>query len=171
MTSLPPDRELEESLAQDCSRALAGVPRDSSFDVAPDSALAAILERYLPAALARAFPAWKSETLDGVRVDTARRDGEREVTLSGMCILMSDQARTPFLACLAIADTGRALDSGRICIGIAGDGRLGISEPATGAKEWRRQIDLFVSGDDVAWRYIASKARAGDWVAVDAAGC
>ena len=54
------------------------------------------LEFFIPQVLAEIHPEWKHESLDGFYPVVARKTGEGEAEIFGLCILISDQTTTPF---------------------------------------------------------------------------
>jgi hypothetical protein len=53
--------------------------------------------------LAEIHTEWKYESLDGVFVEVARKTGDREAEMSGMCTLISDQTLTPYHLLMRVA--------------------------------------------------------------------
>ncbi len=54
------------------------------------------LERFLPTVLRESYPAqWRNESFDGFRLAVARRTGNLEAELIGICLMISDQTWTP----------------------------------------------------------------------------
>lgn len=65
--------------------------------------LLSTLERYLPEVLREVHPVWARESLDGVYSELARKTGECEIELAGLCIFISDQTLTPLHVRLQIS--------------------------------------------------------------------
>jgi hypothetical protein len=87
----------EQHLSRALRIALSNVPIGSDIAEAPSfREISAGLEFFLPSILKEIYPVeWKWESLDGVLPVFARKTGELEVEIFGLCILISDQALTP----------------------------------------------------------------------------
>jgi hypothetical protein len=99
------------------------------------------LERYLPAVLQRAYPeAWRFEGLDGLYLARATKTGPRTVELTGMCLLITDQALTPFQVSLRAAESTGQIEWVHCRLGErTGNGLLRIPYAST---EWRKRLHL-----------------------------
>jgi hypothetical protein len=62
------------------------------------------LERIVPDVLREIYPEWYPESLDGIMPLLARKIGESEAEIYGLCILMSDQTLTPLHVRLQVAE-------------------------------------------------------------------
>lgn len=85
-----------EEITSRCLRAiLAGLPTGSTIDDSEEfrNALTG-LEWFLPGVLAEIHPEWTGKSLDGIYPHVARKTGEREAEILGLCCLMSDQTLT-----------------------------------------------------------------------------
>jgi len=120
---------LEAHVASELSALLAGIPVGSEFTVVPSASLCFSLELFLSQLLCRSHSEWRGESLDGIFVARARKTGPLAAQLAGTCILISDQTVTPFSIELASSPSGDSLASYRVCVGVPGTGRLGISGP------------------------------------------
>jgi hypothetical protein len=72
-------------------------------DTEPFRQILSGLEYYLPGVLAEIHREWRRESLDGVIPLTARKTGELEVEIFGVCILISDQTLAPIHIHLQVA--------------------------------------------------------------------
>ena len=111
------------------------------------------LENFLPPVLAKAYPYWKHESLDGFHLFEARKVGPREAVIAGLCILISDETVTPFEARLMVAESGEEIARMECRLGKRGAGagemeRLG----------WRPNWEKNPFGDVANWR------EGMDWV-------
>lgn len=61
------------------------------------------LEFFVPEVLSELHPEWRWESLDGIIPVVARKTGDREVEIFGLCILISDGASAPIHLRLQIA--------------------------------------------------------------------
>ena len=61
------------------------------------------LEFYLPTILAEVYADWDQESLDGIYPIVARKTGDAEADIAGMCIIISDQTVTAIQLRLQIA--------------------------------------------------------------------
>lgn len=145
---------LEAQLASELSVLLDGVSVGSEFDVAPSSGVCSSLELFVPTQLRRRYPAWASESLDGVFIVRARKSGPAAAELVGACILMSDQTVTPLVVELALSSSGAAVESYRVRLGEAGGGRLRISGPSCNSRKGvEMRITVADRVEDIAWEY------------------
>jgi hypothetical protein len=62
-------------------------------------------ERLVPEFLAEIYPFWRGESLDGIFPSIARKTGEGEIEILGLCIIISDQTLTPIHLRLQIAQS------------------------------------------------------------------
>jgi hypothetical protein len=61
------------------------------------------LEFFLPQVLAEIYAEWNHESLDGILPQVARKTGNGEAEIFGLCILISDQTLTPLHVRLQVA--------------------------------------------------------------------
>jgi hypothetical protein len=67
------------------------------------------LEWFIPEVLCEIHPEWKYEGLDGVYPAVARKTGDREIEVIGVCCLITDQTLTPLHVRLQLAPSGDAI--------------------------------------------------------------
>ena len=132
---------------------LANVPVGQTVLIDATSDLRDILERLIPQILRGEHPEWERESIDGFFFSDATKRTTASIVLAGMCILISDQTATPFLAELNLAADG-GLRPLRIRLGEAGHGPLGISGPIC----YSRAADELLAGlnarlDRIEWVY------------------
>jgi hypothetical protein len=60
------------------------------------------LEYFLPEVLGEIHPEWHHESLDGIYPLMARKNGQGEAEIFGLCIIISDQTLTPLHLCVQI---------------------------------------------------------------------
>ncbi|WP_027483492.1 hypothetical protein [Deinococcus pimensis] len=147
-----PVASLESKVASELRAALEGLPDGSAFAVEPSSDLAYLLELYLPHLLARRYPQWASETLDGVFVAQARKVGPDTAELVGAGLLMSDQTLTPLSVRLELAESGDEVASYHVRLGEPGGGRMRVSGPLYGRSGGFVE-SVVARLDDVEWVY------------------
>jgi hypothetical protein len=122
-----------ERLAADEARACLGErPIGSELALGPSSQLSKVLEFLVPQILRREHPEWRRESLDGFEFSSSIKTGETSAVLTGICILISDQAVTPCTFDIELGDT-RPFRSFRVRLGEPGTGPLGISGPPWGS--------------------------------------
>lgn len=85
-----------------------------------------MLEHFLPAVLSEVYPYWKGESLDGFFLSTARKIGPDQAELRGVCILISDQAITPFHVQMQLSPSADEVDWMECQLGKRGDGPGGM---------------------------------------------
>lgn len=97
----------EETASRRLRAILAEIPAGASIGDSPEfrDALTG-LEWFLPTVLAEIHPEWIGESLDGIYPHVARKTGEREAEILGLCCLMSDQTLTPIHVRLQLSSTG-----------------------------------------------------------------
>jgi hypothetical protein len=128
------DRDLERALARELLALLDGVTVGSVFAVDRADPICGSLEFYLPHLLLRRYAEWARESLDGFFFAPGRKTHTAGARLTGTCILISDQAVTPFLAEITADASGTRIHRARVCIGEPGAGSLGISGPPCGSR-------------------------------------
>jgi len=90
-----PSRE-EQLICSPLRTILANLPTGGDIPDSDDwQAVVSLLEQYVPATLAEIYPEWTQESLDGFYPLFARKTGEGELELFGLCLLISDQTTTP----------------------------------------------------------------------------
>lgn len=147
---------LEQIVARGLTALMAATPVGASLPTEPYADAFVALERLIPAVLAVESPAWKHESVDGLRFARAVRSGAAAVDLLGVCILLGDQAVTPFSLQLEIADA-RSISSLWLRLGEPGTGQLGVSGPpctSSAASTLRMQLPDREASID--WVYEAS---------------
>jgi hypothetical protein len=150
--------DLRATLALELKVLMSDVPVGSDFAVAPSSDLCFSLELLIPRMLRLDYPEWMRESLDGVFVARARRTAPAAAELVGTCILISDQAVTPFQVSLVLSPSGDTLESYRVRIGEPGNGPLGISGPDCNSPEAITLLANLISRlDRVTWSYEIAK--------------
>ena len=104
-------------------------------DVAPGGALPETihmimvlnyLEYFLPAVLSQVHPYWKGESLDGFFLSETKKLGHEKAELRGMCILISDQALTPFHIQMQLSASADEIAWMECQLGKRGDGAGGM---------------------------------------------
>lgn len=152
--SVPKDR-LASVLAVEL-KALLGPERVGGLiTIAPDSDLCSALELFLPRLLRSVYPAWNTESLDGLFVEQAVKSNESTLVIRGACIIMSDQTLTPFFAELFVSQEANARIACLIRLGEPGRGTLGISGPKCASREATgyRQV-LIDRYEHIQWVYV-----------------
>ncbi len=84
------------------------------------------LESFVPEVLLELYPAWKFEGLDGIYPAVARKTGEREAEVLGMCILVVDQDCTPIQVRIRHSILHDEIEWMQCCLGEQGDGKGGM---------------------------------------------
>ena len=92
-------RDIPESESTICRRLrpiLSALPLQAAID-STDAFREALssLEWFLPDVLQETHPEWRNESLDGICPSIARKTGDNEIEIIGVCILISDQTMTP----------------------------------------------------------------------------
>jgi hypothetical protein len=144
---------LERLTGMEVSELLHGTGVNAELDIDPASDLLSMLELLIPKVLRDEHPEWETESIDGFFLASAVKSTDRSMSMIGTCILISDQAVTPFALELRLAgdDIVRFL---RIRLGEPGGGPLGISGPPSnsrGATELLASLPARV--DELAWTY------------------
>ena len=84
------------------------------------------LEYFLPAALSEVYPYWEGESLDGFFLSETKKLGQNQAELRGVCILISDQAITPFRAQMQLSPLADEIDWMECRLGKQGEGVGGM---------------------------------------------
>ena len=94
----------EQSLSRSLLAILGELPNGGSIaDSEQFQEVLSGLEYFLPEVLGEIHPEWNRESLDGVLPLEARKTGEREAEIFGLCIILSDQTLTPLHLRLRVA--------------------------------------------------------------------
>jgi len=116
---------------------LARLPIDGEIgDSADFRTVLIFLERFLPTVLAEVYPEWlgEGESLDGIYPHIARKTGEREIEIFGLCILISDQNMTPIHLRIQVADAADEISWLELRLGEKGqDGIVKTPYPGDGS--------------------------------------
>jgi hypothetical protein len=156
----PLDTIIVNSVAAMLARAPVGEP----FELEPSDDLCLALERLLPQVLARKYPRWRFESLDGIYVARARVTGPRSIQLVGTGILITDQAFTPLAVEVHLDQERDELAMVRVRIGEAGHGgTLGISGAAFGTRKAEKLFERIADqADHLEWAYEATSGEEGE---------
>lgn len=150
-------QHLEQRVANRLSVLLKGLPVGSPLSIDSSADLCTALEFLIPAILRQDHAEWERESIDGFFFSSAIKRDETTAELAGTCILISDQAVTPFALGLSIEDDG-SLRSMRIRLGEAGGGPLGISGPSCKSRAARELLlALNERIDRIEWTYDVSR--------------
>ena len=145
---------LEVQIASELSTMLHSVPDGSVFVVHPSDDFCYSLELFMPMMLAKRFPEWEKESLDGIFVAEARKIRDSAAQFAGTCILISDQTVTPFFVEIALSPSGDSIRSFRVRLGEPGKGRLGISGPACNSVDAQQLLATVTRRlNDIDWSY------------------
>jgi hypothetical protein len=160
---LPPFDQLEATLASEVCMLLEGVPIGQEFEMQPSEEMLFSLELFVPRLLATRVADWMFESLDGFFVARAVKKGPTTAELAGTCILITDQAVTPFKLELRIGSPDAPfLKRVRIRIGEPGRGKLGISGPSVNSRAASKLLaGLLPRIESVSWSYDLIFCRRG----------
>ena len=95
----------EESISRSLRAILADLPNGACIgDSEQFEEVLSGLEFFLPhQVLSEVYPEWGGESLDGILPLVARKTGDGEAEILGLCILISDQTLTPLHVRLQVA--------------------------------------------------------------------
>jgi hypothetical protein len=142
-------------LAAELEQLLDGLPNGEHLEVPPSADVCYCLELFLPRMLRDKYPEWEKESLDGIFVARATKTGVGRAEFVGTCILISDQAVTPFSVELEVAGPRGPVAVLRLSLGEPGTGPLGISGPVANSKDAQRLLACLLDRiDDVTWSYV-----------------
>ncbi len=124
----------EEITSRTLLAILAGLPTGETIDDSEEfRAVLTGLERFLPGVLAEIYSEWTGESLDGLYPHVARKTGEREAEVFGLCCLISDQKLTPFHLYLQLSGSTDEVSWLELRLGERGShGMVRMSYPANG---------------------------------------
>jgi hypothetical protein len=144
----------EENVSGTLRAILAGLPTGSTIDDSEVFRFAlTALEWFLPGILAEVYPEWRGQSLDGIYSHVARKTGEREVEIFGLCILMSDQKMTPIHLRLQLAADSDDISWLELRLGERGPkGKLGMPYPTEGTI-YKRLHALNGRAEKIEWVY------------------
>jgi hypothetical protein len=100
------------------------------------------LEHFIPQILAEVYPYWKGESLDGFFLSDTKKLGEEQAELRGVCILISDQAITPFHIQIHLSPLDDEIDQMVCHLGSRGNGAGGMERVAW--SQWRGHTRSFL---------------------------
>lgn len=153
---------LVSRLSNELCGLIAGLPTGARFDVSPSAEICYCLELFVPRLLRGKYPEWERESLDGIFVARATKTGPSSAELIGTCILISDQAVTPFRIELATSSLGDSVTVPRLMVGEPGAGPLGISGPPCNSRAAQRLLASVMDRiDRVTWSYVLTSSDAG----------
>jgi hypothetical protein len=140
--------------------ALTGLPAGAAVpDSEPFRRALAGLAWFLPEVLGELHREWSGQGLDGIYPQTARKAGERELELLGLCCLLEEQTLVPLHVRLQLAADADAVawlelrlgERGRSRVGLVGqpypqsgslNNRLRAVGQRAGAIEWAYQVNF-----------------------------
>lgn len=117
-----------ERIADEALRtALAGAEVAASIDGAPRfEKLLSALDWFVPEILHQRYEHWRWEGLDGIRVGSATKTGERQAEVLGLCCLIQDQTWTPIHVQLRHVGVGQGIEWMACRVGAPGTGHRGL---------------------------------------------
>ena len=133
MTAAGQRPDLELLAARQLADLLENVAIGASVPISSSSDICDTLELWIPQVLRVERPEWERESIDGFYFSHAVKRGSASAQFAGTCILIRDQAVTPFWLDLTIADDSRLRPSS-IRLGEPGNGPLGISGPGCNSR-------------------------------------
>jgi hypothetical protein len=145
---------LEQRLSRSLRSILADLPNGESL---PDSEqfreVLTGLEWFIPVVLAEIYREWNFQGLDGVVPVQARKTGEGEVEIFGLCILICDQTLAPLHLRLQVAASGAEVSWLECRLGERGEhGMVRTPYDALGAAA-KRLHALQGRAEQIAWVY------------------
>lgn len=147
-------RTPEQRIARALRTILEAIAPDSEFVESPEMQDVVVgLEYFLPAILAEVYSYWKSESLDGLFLSEARKTDAAQVELRGICILISDQAITPFHLRMQISSSEDRIEWMECRLGKQGAGKGGMERIPW--SQWHGHSYTFLqkSLDPIKWTY------------------
>ncbi|SFI97398.1 hypothetical protein [Planctomicrobium piriforme] len=111
------------------------------------------LERFLPEVLAEIHAEWQGEGLDGFELFEARKSGEAEVELLGICWLISDRSVAPLHLQFQIAESGEEISWMECRLGERGHEGLVRSQPEAKSRLMRLLYSTQANGEKIDWAY------------------
>jgi hypothetical protein len=154
-------QNLDAKVALELSALLESASVDSPSTAEPSADLLYLMELYIPQLLARNYPEWKGESLDGFLFAKVQKVESWSVEFIGLCILMSDQTVTPIFIELNLTKSRDVVASYRVFLGEAGGGRLGISGPPCNSQRVHKLLENLCGRlDGIRWVYTVAKDTA-----------
>jgi hypothetical protein len=152
----------EEITSRTLGTILAGLPTGKSIDDSEEFRHALTsLEWFLPNVLAEIHPEWKGESIDGIYPHVARKTGEREAEIFGLCCLMSDQRLTPIHLHLQLSAATDNVSWLELRLGERGqNGMARMSYPSEGTI-YKRLHALNGCEDKIQWVYQVTFGKKG----------
>ena len=118
------------------------------------------LEYFIPEVLSEIYSEWDYECLDGIHPQVARKTGEREVEIFGLCDLMSDQTQTPIHAKLQVSAFQDEITWLECKLGQMDETGIMVRKPFGPLdKEWKRLFLLEGRDDAINWVYQVTYGR------------
>jgi hypothetical protein len=144
-----------EEAASHCLRAiLANLPNGANIDDSEEfRRVLMYVEWFLPEILAEVYSEWTGESLDGIYPHVARKTGEGEAEVLGLCCLISDQTLTPFHLRLQLSRSSDEFSWLELRLGEKGrHGMVRMQYPAAGTI-YKRLHALNQRADTMEWVY------------------
>ena len=150
----------EQSVSRSLRAILADLPSGGSFaDSEQLQGVLGGLEFFLPEVLREIYPEWDRESLDGFFLQLARKTGEGEAEIFGLCILISDQTLTPIHLNLQVSASGEEISWLECRLGEKGEHGMVRTPWSSSSAASRRLHALEGRAEAIEWVY---KATFGD---------
>jgi hypothetical protein len=111
------------------------------------------LEFFLPAILGELHGEWRDESLDGIYPTVARKTGQNEAEILGLCILISDQTLTPLRVHLQVSPSRDEIACLECSVGERGNGKAGMLRTPYGAMSGKQLAMIAARPNDIDWAY------------------
>lgn len=160
---MPGSPDLERVAAAQLAAILEPAPVGSALPVDSASPLCNTLELLVPRVLRPGHPEWERESIDGFFFASAMKTDGASAELAGTCILITDQAVTPFVLNVRLAGA-QSFQFFRIRLGERGAGPLGISGPSATSRAAEEMLQALAPRlADIDWAYdvLVSRPPAG----------
>jgi hypothetical protein len=147
----------EEIISRSLREILADLPNGVSIgDSEQFREVLSGLEFFLPhQVLSEIYPEWNHESLDGILPLMARKTGDREAEIFGVCIIISDQTLTPLHVRLQVAASTDELSWLECRLGERGKHGM-VRTPYSSSAVAKRLHALDCKAHEIDWVYKAT---------------
>ena len=144
----------EEIATRHLQAILAGIPTGETIsDSAEFRDVLSGLECFLPTVLAEIHSEWTGESLDGIYPHIARKTGEGEAEILGLCCLMSDQTLTPLHLRLQLSATTDEISWLELRLGVKGQAGM-VRHPYSSTQSIHKRLHALTrKANTIEWVY------------------
>lgn len=115
-----------------------------------------LLETLIPVELRKKYNEWAYESLDGIYVGQITMTGKNQISIIGMCVLISDQSYIPIYVHIRISNSSDEIDW--MDCKLSEYGGNGIIKIPRNSNQWNKQI-YALDVNKINWHYSISYGK------------